>query len=552
MSIVKITESILEDIADAIREGKEYDSSVTIKPVNFASEISTMANNKQYPVNITQSNHQTIYVDEVLSSNTNITESFVITPSSSVPTIKVHIVPDEGYNKGTLNGNIQENTNIVLTETALNISASAATIKTFTITINNSNPAQLITVTCNNVSHTTNFTCNYGDTITCSIALVDTTNYSSPGTLNIISKVVKNEETIYATNPQINEDILNLNIGQIDQKANTIIPNNSTNEVDLYNLSLVKTNLTNTNWSSIRGACYYSNAANEDTFNPLLFKDLNNTNLNLTSIGIKTTNTIAIGNIYLNRLNGNYTDGKYSINNNTISYDNITLKINELIACEFNYIDSNASGGNLYYYHDSHQLVRENTHSTPVIVFGGRRSGSGFGFDGSFFNNNEFNILSAIKNHNTYNGDYIIPRCIFSFRYTNDTTGKTYVYGLDDDLSIQNSIKTYSTYQNYNTMNQGYIDTGLYDIELFGFRMYHVEDNEYFDDFAGKLSQYFISKSVDPEYANDLDIAKIYYRIILQKEVCDKMYAYSVSNGNGNNPDYPLSGQAFPFKLIFR
>jgi len=548
MSIVKITESILEDIADAIREKKEYDSSVTIKPVNFASEISTMISNKQYPVNITQSNHQTIYVDEVLSSNTNITESFVITPSSSIPTIKVHIVPDEGYNKGTLNGNIQENTNIVLTETALNISASAATIKTFTITINNSNPAQLITVTCNNVSHTTNFTCNYGDTITCSIALVDTTNYSSPGTLNIISKVVKNEETIYATNPQINEDILNLNIGQIDQKANSITYNQS--EVDLYNLSLAKTNVFQTNWSSIRGACYYRNAANDDTFNPLLFKDLNTTNLELTSIGIKTTNIIAIGNIDLNRLNGNYTDGKYSISNNTISYDNITLKINELIACEFNYIDSNASGGNLYYYHDSHQLVRggDGGTRTPVIVFGGNRTRCTF--DGDFFNGKEFNILSAIKNHTTYNENYIIPRCIFSFRYTNDATGKTYVYGLDDDLSIQNSIKTYSTYQNYNTMNQGYIDTGLYDIELFGFRMYHVEDNEYFDDFAGKLSQYFISKSVDPEYANDLDIAKIYYRIILQKEVCDKMYAYSASNGN--NPDYPLSGQAFPFKLIFR
>lgn len=550
MSIVKITESILEDIADAIREGKEYDSSVTIKPVNFASEISTMISNKQYPVNITQSNHQTIYVDEVLSSNTNITESFVITPSSSVPTIKVHIVPDEGYNKGTLNGNIQENTNIVLTETALNISASAATIKTFTITINNSNPAQLITVTCNNVSHTTNFTCNYGDTITCSIALVDTTNYSSPGTLNIISKVVKNEETIYATDPQINEDILNLNIAQIDQRANSITTSAQITEVDLYNLSLNRINVTTTNWSSIRGACSYSNATNVDTFNPLLFKDLNNTNLELTSIGIKYTNSssISIGGIDLNRLNGNYTDGKYSISNNTISYDDITLTINELIACEFNYIDSNQSYGNLYYDHDSHQLVREYTHNTPVIVFGGNRTG--FGFTGDFFNGYEFNILSAIKNHTTYNGGYIIPRCIFSFRYTNNATGKTYVYGLDDDLSIQNAVKTYNTYQNYNTMNQGYMDTGLYDIELFGFRMYHVEDNEYFDDFAGKLSQFFISRNVDPKYANDLDIAKIYYRIILQKEVCDKMYAYIGSNSS--NPDYPLAGQAFPFKLIFR
>ena len=547
MSIVKITESILEDIADAIRENKEYDSSVTIKPVNFASEISTMISNKQYPVNITQSNHQTIYVDEVLSSNTNITESFVITPSSSVPTIKVHIVPDEGYNKGTLNGNIQENTNIVLTETALNISASAATIKTFTITINNSNPAQLITVTCNNVSHTTNFTCNYGDTITCSIALVDTANYSSPGTLNIISKVVKNEETIYATYPQINEDILNLNMAVIDQKANSITYNQS--EVDLYNLSFTKTNVFQTNWSSIRGACSYSNATNVDTFNPLLFKDLNTTNLELTSIGIKSSNTIRIGEINLNRLNGNYTDGKYSISNNTISYDNITLKINELIACEFNYIDSNASAGNLYYDHDSHQLVQVNSNTrTPLIVFGGRNGNCTF--NESFFNGNEFNILSAIKNHTTYNGSYIIPRCIFSFRYTNNATGKTYVYGLDDDISIQNSIKTYRTYQNYNTMNQGYIDTGLYDIELFGFRMYHVEDNEYFDDFAGKLSQFFISRRVDPKYANDLDIAKIYYRIILQKEVCDKIYAYIASNST--NPDYPLAGQSLPFKLIFR
>lgn len=550
MSIVKITESILEDIADAIREGKEYDSSVTIKPVNFASEISTMISNKQYPVNITQSNHQTIYVDEVLSTNTNITESFVITPSSSIPTIKVHIVPDEGYNKGTLNGNIQENTNIVLTETALNISASAATIKTFTITINNSNPAQLITVTCNNVSHTTNFTCNYGDTITCSIALVDTTNYSSPGTLNIISKVVKNEETIYATDPQINEDILNLNIAQIDQRANSIGNDSQLlNEVDLYNLSFTRTNLTRTNWSSIRGACSYSNATNVDTFNPLLFKDLNNTNLELTSIGINYTNSINIGGINLNRLNGNYTDGKYSIINNTISYDDITLTINELIACEFNYINSNESTGNLYYYHDSHQLVQGNYDTrTPVIVFGGSRGSCNF--NESFFNGYEFNILSAIKNHTTYNGGYIIPRCIFSFRYTNNATGKTYVYGLDDDISIQNSIKTYRTYQNYNTMNQGYIDTGLYDIELFGFRMYHVEDNEYFDDFAGKLSQFFISRRVDPEYANDLDIAKIYYRIILQKEVCDKMYAYIASNST--NPDYPLAGQSLPFKLIFR
>lgn len=140
---------------------------------------------KQFTVTITQSSNQTITVK---CNNQSHTSSFTANYGS---TYTATVTPKTGYNAGTLNhtsGTITGN---------ITISATAATIKQFTVTITQSSN-QTITVKCNGINHTSSFKANYGSTYTASIA-VSNSVYYTPGTLNHTSGTITGNITISAT-----------------------------------------------------------------------------------------------------------------------------------------------------------------------------------------------------------------------------------------------------------------------------------------------------------------------------------------------------------------
>ena len=102
MSLVRITESILEDIADAIREKKNTTDTYT--PADMADEISSIETGvSPITVNITQSEHQNITATATATTS----QLPVVNGQISTPTaITVHAsieATDAGYVPGTLN-----------------------------------------------------------------------------------------------------------------------------------------------------------------------------------------------------------------------------------------------------------------------------------------------------------------------------------------------------------------------------------------------------------------------------------------------------------------
>ena len=102
MSIVRITESILEDIADAIREKKNTTDTYT--PADMADEISSIETGvSPITVNITQSEHQNITATATATTS----QLPAVNGQISTPTaITVHAsieATDAGYVPGTLN-----------------------------------------------------------------------------------------------------------------------------------------------------------------------------------------------------------------------------------------------------------------------------------------------------------------------------------------------------------------------------------------------------------------------------------------------------------------
>ena len=140
---------------------------------------------KQFTVTINQSTNQTI---KVVCNGQTYTSTFKANYGS---TYTATVTPNTGYNAGTLNhssGTITDN---------ITISATAATIKQFTVTINQS-ANQTITVKCNGQSHTSSFKANYGSTYTASVS-VSNSVYYSPGTISSASGTITNNITISAT-----------------------------------------------------------------------------------------------------------------------------------------------------------------------------------------------------------------------------------------------------------------------------------------------------------------------------------------------------------------
>ena len=216
-NLVRISEEILQNTADAIRE--KLNSEETIKPVNFPQKISDIKMGKIYNVNITQSANQTIKVSEV-TTYTNSQNSFTINTATYVPRIKASLTANTGYNKGTLN--VSENTTITLSEGTTNISATPATIKQFTVTVTQTEN-QTITVTCNGVDYTSSFTANYGDTWTASIVATNT-DYN-PGILSAGSGTITSNISISATPATAKRQII---INQVPGSIISVTINNAT------------------------------------------------------------------------------------------------------------------------------------------------------------------------------------------------------------------------------------------------------------------------------------------------------------------------------------
>lgn len=148
-----------------------------------------------FTVTITQSSNQTIQV--VCNGNTY-TSSFQALAGSSYT---VTVVPATGYTAGSpssSSGYVNSN---------LTISASPASKASYLVTIVQS-AHQIITVTCNGVNYTSNFTANYGDTWTATI--LASFGYRH-GTLSATSGTITGAVTVSATAATIIQYMVTLN-----------------------------------------------------------------------------------------------------------------------------------------------------------------------------------------------------------------------------------------------------------------------------------------------------------------------------------------------------
>ena len=141
------------------------------------------AKKNTYTLTITQSAHQTI---TVTTANGNKYTNNVSLPYGTTYTVAIE--PAEGYNAGTLNktsGTMTGNDSI---------SASAATIKQFTLTITQSEH-QTIAVTANGKTYTSSVKLDYGTKWTASIKPDEGYN---AGTLNKTSGIILSDDEVYA------------------------------------------------------------------------------------------------------------------------------------------------------------------------------------------------------------------------------------------------------------------------------------------------------------------------------------------------------------------
>lgn len=140
------------------------------------------AKKNECTLTITQSAHQTITV----TANGNKYTNTVSLPYGTTYTVAIE--PAEGYNAGTLN-----KTSGTLTGND-SISATAATLKQFTLTITQSEH-QTITVTANGKTYTSSVKLDYGTKWTASIK--PDTGYNA-GTLNKTSGMILSDDEVYA------------------------------------------------------------------------------------------------------------------------------------------------------------------------------------------------------------------------------------------------------------------------------------------------------------------------------------------------------------------
>lgn len=159
-----------------------FDTPLKVKKNNTEYIVQAQVRN-YFTVTIKQSANQTI---TVTCNGTTYTSSFQALAGSSYT---VTVVPATGYTAGSpssSSGYVNSN---------LTISASPASKASYLVTIVQSDH-QTITVTCNGVNYTSNFTANYGDKWTATI--LASSGYR-PGTLSATSGTITGAVTISAT-----------------------------------------------------------------------------------------------------------------------------------------------------------------------------------------------------------------------------------------------------------------------------------------------------------------------------------------------------------------
>ena len=169
------------------------------------------AKKNECTLTITQSAHQTITV----TANGNKYTNTVSLPYGTTYTVAIE--PAEGYNAGKLN-----KTSGTLTGND-SISASAATIKQFTLTITQSEH-QTITVTANGQNYTSSVKLDYGTKWKASIS--PDTGYNA-GTLNKTSGMILSDDEVYASAADVISYTINVvQLTNKDAALRVIIDNN--------------------------------------------------------------------------------------------------------------------------------------------------------------------------------------------------------------------------------------------------------------------------------------------------------------------------------------
>lgn len=198
---VIISQSILNDIANAIKTKTGMREQEKIKPINMANTISSISTELHLPitVNIAQSEHQTITVTPVNINNSSVSGTTVVPPTTV--TLNATIVAEEGYTVGTLN---QSSVTANWGDTVL-FSATPATESTFnftlpattnqTITLSYTEPGESL-VTRTSTSTTQVINMKYGTTWN---ATVIGDNGYDPGTLSASSGTINSDTIITIT-----------------------------------------------------------------------------------------------------------------------------------------------------------------------------------------------------------------------------------------------------------------------------------------------------------------------------------------------------------------
>lgn len=171
-----------------------FDTPLKVKKNNTEYIVQAQVRN-YFTVTIKQSAKQTI---TVTCNGTTYTSSFQALAGSSYT---VTVVPETGYTAGS------PSSSSGYVNSDLTISASPASKASYLVTVVQS-AHQTITVTCNGVNYTSNFTANYGDRWTATI--LASSGYR-PGTLSATSGTITGAVTISATAATIIQYMVTLN-----------------------------------------------------------------------------------------------------------------------------------------------------------------------------------------------------------------------------------------------------------------------------------------------------------------------------------------------------
>ena len=544
---VIISQSILNDIANAIKTKTGMGEQEKIKPINMANTISSISGEVHLPiaVNITQSEHQTITVTPVNINNTSATGTSIPVPNSV--TLNATIVAEEGYTVGTLNqSNVTANWGDTVSFSAtpavaiFNFTLPATTNQT--ITLSYTEPGESL-VTRTSTSTAQVISMKYGTTWNATVTGADGYN---PGTLSISSGTVNGNISITVTEATVK--IYEIDCGVLISGVAQNYPNGQVDNNNYYTISdYFKTDpgsYLKSNWLSMRG---YSNIENDQyaSYTNLYY----NPNQFLIYYQYGAGANFDLGDKESLTVDGLNSDGYYDSSTGYIHFINNKYNpiiIRQLFGVEVLYVDPRSlptdSSMKIYNYDFNNRILSldsdpNNPDGTIMLLYvpGG----------------NNVNISdNYIYNHiyippDNWTSNRIIERYLFNFTYEDTVTETVY----SNTAGKKNADIT--TYANL-------LDGPIYDIEMFGFRVFHVEDNESYQDYYDQLSRVAYTSNLasacftiydhdDPKLHPD--IVQENFRMLIYKQLVDQMYPYIDNSDPQNNP---LLNTPINFKLIFK